>query len=88
MVLIALEQFLEVRCKRSGKTRRFAEGTEAGFAVELINRKLDSRSPLALHIEAIKEAQEPISFGPNAVLIDYGDGWQLQTVTEMDYDGN
>ncbi|KAK2979875.1 hypothetical protein RJ640_024376 [Escallonia rubra] len=38
--------------------------------------------PLALHIEALKEGEEPVSFGPNSVLVDYGDGWKLQTVTE------
>ncbi|XP_059645908.1 uncharacterized protein LOC132289188 [Cornus florida] len=77
--------FVEVCCKSSGNTRRFAAGTEAGFALGLINRKLDSGigSPPALHIEAVKEGEEPVSFGPNSVLVDYGDGWKLQTVTEI-----
>ncbi|XP_028104417.1 uncharacterized protein LOC114303497, partial [Camellia sinensis] len=64
-------------------TRRFAAGTEAGFAVSLINRKLDG-GPMALHIEAVKEGEEPVSFGPNSVLVEYGDGWKLQTVTQVE----
>lgn len=76
--------FLEVICKSSGKARRFAAGTEAGFAVSLINRKLEIGTPPALHIEAAKEGEEPISFGPNSVLTDYGNGWRLQTVTEFE----
>lgn len=73
---------MEVICKSSGKARRFAAGTEAGFALNLINRKIDGGFPLALHIEAVKEGEEPISFGPNSILVDYGHGWKLQTVTE------
>ncbi|KAF8398061.1 hypothetical protein HHK36_016988 [Tetracentron sinense] len=75
-------KFLEVACKSSGKIRRFAAATEAGFALFLINRKLDFGVPLALHIEAIKEGEEPVSFGPHSVLVDYGDGWKLQTVMD------
>lgn len=79
---------MEVKCKSSSKIRRFAEGTEAGFAVSLINRKLDKGAPKALHIEAIKEGdEEPISFGPSSVLVDYGHGWKLQTVTKLDFPG-
>ncbi|KAG5232870.1 maltase-glucoamylase, intestinal protein [Salix suchowensis] len=76
---------LEVICKGLGKTSRFAAGTKAGFAVSLINRKLDIGSPFVLHIEAVKDREEPISFGPDAVLVDYGNGWKLQTVTVLDY---
>ncbi|KAJ6360236.1 hypothetical protein OIU77_004273 [Salix suchowensis] len=78
---------LEVICKGLGKTSRFAAGTKAGFAVSLINRKLDIGSPFVLHIEAVKDREEPISFGPDAVLVDYGNGWKLQTVTVLDYGG-
>ncbi|KAM1635665.1 hypothetical protein ACFX13_013973 [Malus domestica] len=76
--------FLEVKCQSSGMTRRFAMGTEAGFAVSLINKKLGAGDPLALHIEAVKEGEEPISFGPSSALVDYGSGWRLQTVTQLD----
>ncbi|XWS64904.1 hypothetical protein CRYUN_Cryun05aG0044200 [Craigia yunnanensis] len=78
---------MEVVCKSSGKKSRFAAGTKAGFAVSLINRKLGIGALLALHIEAVKEGEEPISFGPDAVLVSYGDGWKLQTVTEVDFSG-
>ncbi|KAK1581126.1 hypothetical protein Q3G72_003369 [Acer saccharum] len=77
--------FLEVECKISGKTSRYAAGTKAGFAVNLINKKLDCVRPLALHIEAVKKGEEPVSFGPDALLVDYGDGWKLQTVTQLDF---
>ncbi|OMO67856.1 hypothetical protein CCACVL1_20257 [Corchorus capsularis] len=80
--------FLEILCKSSGKKSRFAAGTKAGFAVSLMNMKLDIGSPLALHIGAVKEGEEPISFGPDAVLVNYGNGWKLQTVTEVDFPGN
>lgn len=85
-----MEQFLEVKCKSSGVTRRFAVGTEAGFAVSVINKKLGMGLglPLALHIEAVKQGQESITFGPNSVLLSYGDGWSLQTVTDLDFAGN
>ncbi|KAL1805933.1 hypothetical protein ACET3Z_029001 [Daucus carota] len=85
--------FVEVVCKSSGKVRRFAAGTDAGFAVSLINKKLlldnisakSSRSSpqLASHIEAVKprhDSEEPISFGPTASLVNYGSPWILQTV--------
>ncbi|XP_052302626.1 uncharacterized protein LOC7482379 isoform X7 [Populus trichocarpa] len=79
--------FLEVICKSLGKTSRFAAGTKAGFAVSLINRKLDVGAPFVLHIEAVKDGEEPISFGPDAVLVDYGNDWKLQTFTVLDYVG-
>jgi hypothetical protein len=78
--------FLEVNCKTSGKILRFAPGTDAGFAVALINRKLKGKVPLATHIEAVKdgkeeeEDEETIAFGPNAILSNFGQNWKLQTV--------
>ncbi|CAI8595200.1 unnamed protein product [Vicia faba] len=76
-------QYLEVNCITSGKILRFAPGTDAGFAVALINRKLKGRVPLVTHIEAVKdgeEEEEAIAFGPNAILSNFGDDWKLQTV--------
>lgn len=74
-------------CKSSGKIRRFSAGTETGFAVNLINKKLLSNGGgnclLATHIEAVKEGEEePVNFGPSSLLVDYGSGWKLQTVIE------
>lgn len=79
-----MEQYLEVYCKTSRRTRRFAAGTNAGCAVSAINRKLKRSNAHALHIEAVKESEEPITFGTNSVLVDYGDGWKLQTFNEAD----
>lgn len=78
------EQYVEVNCRSSGKTRRFAAGTDAGFAVSLINRKLKGTVPFALHIEAVKDGEEPIAFGPNSILVNFGEGWMLHTVTQTD----
>ncbi|KAK8713025.1 hypothetical protein V6N13_148253 [Hibiscus sabdariffa] len=79
--------YSEVLCKISGKRTRFAAGTNAGFAVSLINRKLGIGAPAALYIESVKEGEEPIIFGPGAVLVNYGEGWNLQTVYETDFSG-
>lgn len=53
----------------------------------MINRKLGIGAPVALHIESVREGEEPIIFGPDAVLVNYGNGWNLQTVSEMDFPG-
>ncbi|CAL0317149.1 unnamed protein product [Lupinus luteus] len=74
--------YVEVKCTSSGNTRRFAPGTDAGFAVRLINRKLKKTMMVVSHIEAVKDGEEPIAFGPNSVLINFGNGWMLQTVTD------
>ncbi|XP_020081904.1 uncharacterized protein LOC109705574 [Ananas comosus] len=76
------KSFLEIACKSSGKVRRFAAGTEARFALYSINRKLTAGTLPALYIEAVKEGEEPVIFGPRTVLVNYGRGWKLQTVTE------
>lgn len=48
----------------------------------MINKKLAVGAPLALHIEAFKEGEEPVTFGPNAILVNYGTDWKLQTITK------
>ncbi|KAK7350794.1 hypothetical protein VNO77_09750 [Canavalia gladiata] len=78
--------YVEVNCRSSGKTRRFAVGTDAGFAVALINRRLKGTVALASHIEAVKNGEEPIAFGPTSILANIGEGWNLQTVTLTDTD--
>ncbi|KAG2307333.1 hypothetical protein Bca4012_083646 [Brassica carinata] len=73
--------FVEVFCEISGKDYRFTTGTKAEFAVSVINRKLvGSSKSKALYIEAVKEGEEPISFGDGASLVSYGHGWRLKTV--------
>nr|CAB3498212.1 unnamed protein product [Digitaria exilis] len=79
--------FLEVTCRSSGKVRRFAAGTTARYAMHAINRKLEPGGPPALHVEAVRDGEEPVSFGPSAALADYGRGWRLQTVTAQDAPG-
>ncbi|XP_027358594.1 uncharacterized protein LOC113867450 isoform X2 [Abrus precatorius] len=76
--------YVEVNCRSSGKIRRFAVGTDAGFAVALINRKLKGAVAVASHIEAVKDGEEPIAFGPTSLLSNFGAGWNLQTVTLTD----
>ncbi|XP_020268479.1 uncharacterized protein LOC109843916 isoform X2 [Asparagus officinalis] len=78
-------RFMEVCCTSSGKIRRFAAGTEAGFALCVINKKIENGASPALYIEACKEGEEPITFGPNATLVNYGKEWKLQTVTERGF---
>ncbi|XP_050370964.1 uncharacterized protein LOC126788963 isoform X2 [Argentina anserina] len=77
--------YVEVKCEISGMRRRFAIGTEAGFAVSVINDKLGSVD--SVYIEAVKDGEEPITFGPNSLLVDYGHGWTLHTVTQLVFSG-
>ncbi|KAK4415354.1 hypothetical protein Salat_2642800 [Sesamum alatum] len=63
------QAFLEVVCKSSGKIRRFLLELKAVYWHS--------------YIEAVKEGEEePVSFGPSSLLVDYGPGWKLQTVIE------
>jgi hypothetical protein len=52
-----------------------------------INCKFEPRAPPALHVEAVRDGEEPISFGPSAALADYRSCWRLQTVTAQDAPG-
>ncbi|XP_066398521.1 uncharacterized protein [Miscanthus floridulus] len=79
--------FLEVTCRSSGKVRRFAAGTMARYALHAINRKLEPGAPPALHVEAVRDGEEPVNFGPSAALADYGRGSRLQTITAQDAPG-
>ncbi|KAF6134230.1 hypothetical protein GIB67_010029 [Kingdonia uniflora] len=74
--------FVEVTCTSSGKVRRFSKGTQSKFALQLINQKRGFGAPLASYIEAVKQGEEPVSFGDSSVLVEYGDGWKLQTFTD------
>ncbi|CAD6212740.1 unnamed protein product [Miscanthus lutarioriparius] len=79
--------FLEVTCRSSGKVRRFVAGMTACYALHAINGKLEPGAPPVLHVEAVRDGEEPVSFGPSAALADYGRGWRLQTVTAQDAPG-
>ncbi|VVB09089.1 unnamed protein product [Arabis nemorensis] len=79
--------FLEVFCEISGKEYRFTAGTKAEFVVSVINRKLGSLKSRVVYIEAVKEGEEPISFGNDAILVNYGHGWKLKTVIESEIHG-
>ena len=59
-------------CKSSGKVRRFTAGTTARYTLHAINRKLEPGAPPALHVEAVRDSEEPISFSPSVALADYG----------------
>ncbi|EOA17536.1 hypothetical protein CARUB_v10005887mg [Capsella rubella] len=77
--------FLEVFCEVSGKEYRFTTGTKAKFAVSVINRKLGLLKSRVVFIEAVKEGEEPISFGDDASLVSYGDGWKLKAMVDADF---
>jgi hypothetical protein len=65
-----------------GKARRFAAGTRASFAIQRINSRSEATemSQPYSFIEAIKEGEEAVEFGPEAELVSYGEGWKLQAV--------
>ncbi|KAJ7296501.1 hypothetical protein O6H91_Y118400 [Diphasiastrum complanatum] len=66
-----------------GKVWRFAAGTKAGFAVSRIRSKLPELSSENLCIEAVKEGEEPVDFGPDAELVRYGENWKLRISEAM-----
>ncbi|XP_070021071.1 uncharacterized protein LOC107799842 isoform X1 [Nicotiana tabacum] len=77
--------FVEVICKCTDKTWRFAAGTEAKFALKFINdSRIDSilANPPVAYIEAVKDGEVSVIFGPNSILVNYGKGWKLQPATE------
>lgn len=52
------------------------------FCVVYANKKLAVGALQASHIEAFINGEEPVILGPNAVLLNYGKDWNLQTITE------
>ncbi|KAJ7296502.1 hypothetical protein O6H91_Y118400 [Diphasiastrum complanatum] len=66
-----------------GKVWRFAAGTKAGFAVSRIRSKLPELSSENLCIEAVKEGEEPVDFGPDAELVRYGENWKLRISEDL-----
>ena len=59
----------------------------ARYALHAINRKLKPGPPPVLHVEAVRDGEEPVSFGLSTALADYDRGWRLQTVTAQDAPG-
>ncbi|CAA7394870.1 unnamed protein product [Spirodela intermedia] len=44
-----------------------------------MNQKLELGLPRGLGIEGVKDGEEPVRFGPDAILVGCGQGWSLQT---------
>jgi hypothetical protein len=61
--------------------RRFAVGTRARFAVERFNKKLVDAVRPVVCVEAFKEGEDPVEFGPDAPLMAMCT-WSLRVVQE------
>jgi hypothetical protein len=68
-----------------GKRKRFANVTRAGFAVERFNKLNPNDSKPVVCIQAFKEGEEPIEFGPDVELMLYDKEWVLQSVSECKF---
>lgn len=79
-----LLQFVEV-IGPDGKKKRFAKGTRAGFAVERFNKLIPNDSKPVVCIQAYKEGEEPIEYGPDVELMLYDQAWTLQSVSECKF---
>ncbi|KAL3683934.1 hypothetical protein R1sor_001956 [Riccia sorocarpa] len=63
-----------------GTVRRFARGTKACFAIERINNRIEDSNVRVDTIEAVKEGEESVEFGPDSELVSYGKDWKLHAV--------
>ena len=77
-------QFVEV-IGPDGKKKRFAQGTRAGFAVERFNKLIPNDSKPVVCIQAYKDGEEPIEYGPDVELFLYDKAWILQSVSECKF---
>jgi hypothetical protein len=78
-------QFVEV-LGPDGRRKRFAEGTRAGFIVQRFNKLNPSDTHPVVCIQAHKEGEEPIEYGPEVELrILHDKSWTLQTVSECKF---
>ncbi|KAG8372303.1 hypothetical protein BUALT_Bualt12G0052200 [Buddleja alternifolia] len=69
--------------RQSANIFNFGGNLCAKFVEKLINDGGGGNGLLVSHIEAVKGGgEEPVSFGPNSLLVHYGSGWKLQTVVE------
>lgn len=64
-----------------GRPRRFAPGTRSSFAVERFNKKLVDAVKPVVCVEAYKEGEDPVEFGPDAELMSMCT-WDLRVVQE------
>lgn len=62
-------------------SRRFAIGTRASFAVDRFNKKLVDAVKPVVCVEAYKEGEDPVEFGPDAPLMAMCT-WDLRVVQE------
>ena len=75
-------QFVEV-LGPDGKKKRFAVGTRAGFVVERFNKLNPDDAMPVVCIQAHKEGEESIEYGPEVELqILHDKSWTLQSVSE------
>lgn len=77
-------QFVEV-VGPDGEKKRFAEGTRAGFVVERFNKLSPNYTKPVVCIQAYKEGQESIEYGPEVELILHDRSWELQCVSECEF---
>lgn len=81
LIFVWVLQFVAV-VGPDGKKKRFAVGTRAGFAVERFNKLIPNDSKPVVCIQAYKEGEEPIEYGPDVELYLYDNSWTLQCVSE------
>lgn len=75
-------QFVEV-LGPDAKKKRFAEGTRAGFVVDRFNKLIPNDTKPVVCVQAHKEGEEPIEYGPEVELqILHDKSWALQSVSE------
>ncbi|KAG0557275.1 hypothetical protein KC19_11G116000 [Ceratodon purpureus] len=66
-----------------GMKKRFAQGTRAGFVVDRFNKLNPNDSKPVVCIQAHKEGEEPIEYGPEVELqVLHDKSWTLQSVSE------
>uniref|UniRef100_A0A7I4BP74 Uncharacterized protein n=1 Tax=Physcomitrium patens TaxID=3218 RepID=A0A7I4BP74_PHYPA len=76
-----LMEFVEV-VGPDGKKKRFAAGTRAGFAVDRFNKLNPNDSKPVVCIQACKDGEEPIEYGPDVELHLHDEAWTFQCVSE------
>ncbi|KAG6430921.1 hypothetical protein SASPL_108995 [Salvia splendens] len=74
--------FWALHCISSVLTVSFCLNCEETEGLHFISVRIWNRL-LATHIDAVKEGEEePVSFGPTSLLVNYGSDWKLHTVVD------